>query len=156
MQMLYKTSVAAIVATACLGLTYIALAQGPVGDEVKITFDRAVMVGSETLPPGEYTIRQVTSASNPRVLEFTHDNGTKLDATVTAIPILQNTPPAKTTAVLNDEGGGARLARIWVQGKSYGYEFTGTAAPASQAASSTVRLEGRYEPGAAPQVAAAS
>lgn len=119
------------------------LAQGPVGDEIKITFDRPVQVGSKMLPAGDYTIRQVTSASNPRVLEFRSQDGSKLDATVTAIPILQNTPPTQTQAILQDEGGGARLSRIWVQGKTYGYGFPGSAMSASQA-TAQARLTGSY------------
>jgi len=119
-------------------------AQGPVGDEVVVTFDRQVQVGSQTLSPGKYTIRQVTSASNPRVLEFTSDNGTKLDATVTAIPVLQNTPPSETKVILDDEHGAARLARIWVQGKSYGYEFPGSATSTGTTTTAGVTLEGRY------------
>ena len=123
-----------------MGLPNAVRAQGPAGDEIQVTLDRAVQVGSQTLPAGSYTIRQVTSASNPRVLEFTSENGTKLDASVTAIPILQNTPPSETKVILDDEGGVARLARIWVQGKNYGYEFPGTAMPAAQAAASSARL----------------
>lgn len=123
-----------------------AFAQGPASDTVMVTFDRPVQVGSQTLPAGEYTIRQITSASNPRVLEFTSDHGTKLDATVTAIPILQNSAPSQTKIELQDEGGGARLARIWVQGKNYGYAFPGEAAPAKPTPSTSARLEGTFAP----------
>jgi hypothetical protein len=133
----------ALLLTTALGLVFnhTSFGQGPVGDEVMVTFDQTVQVGSHTLPAGKYTIRQVTSASNPRVLEFTSNNGTKLDATVAAVPILQNTPPAKTRVVLDNEGGAPRLAKIWVQGKSYGYEFPGdgNATPAS-----TVGLQGTF------------
>jgi hypothetical protein len=108
-----------------LVFSHTSFAQGPVGDEVMVTFDQTVQVGSHSLPAGKYTIRQVTSASNPRVLEFTSRNGTKLDATVAAVPILQNTPPSKTRVIVDNEGGIPRLSRIWVQGKSYGYEFPG-------------------------------
>jgi len=125
-------------------ITSTCLAQGPVGDEVVVTFDRQVRVGAQTLAPGQYTIRQVTSASNPRVLEFTSDNGTKLDATVTAIPVLQNTPPSETKVILDDEHGAARLARIWVQVKSYGYEFPGTPAANVVTTTASLTLEGRY------------
>jgi hypothetical protein len=137
--------------TAALSLVLIhtSFGQGPVGDEVMVTFDRAVQVGSQTLPAGKYTIRQVTSASNPRVLEFTSDNGTKLNATIAAAPVLQNAPPDKTKVVVDDEGGQARLVRIWVQGKSYGYEFPGSQVPGSSA-SSAVALEGRFTSQAAP------
>jgi hypothetical protein len=131
-------------------------AQGPVGDTVIVTFDRAVQVGDHTLPAGEYRIRQITSASNPRVLEFTSDNGTKLEATVTAIPVLQNTAPGKTEAILQDEGGGARLHRIWVQGKNYGYEFPGEVAAAPKPATNTLNLQASYQAAPPPpQVAAA-
>src|ERR1051326_2019382 len=97
--------------TTALGLVFshTSFGQGPVGDEVMVTFDQTVQVGSHALPAGKYTIRQVTSASNPRVLEFTSDNGTKLEATVAAVPILQNTPPSKTRVILDNEGGTARL-----------------------------------------------
>jgi hypothetical protein len=134
-------------AIAFLALTPV-FAQGPAGDRVTVTFDRAVQIGSQTLPAGEYTVRQVTSASNPRVLEFTSNNGTKLDATVTAIPILQNTAPSETKVILEDEGGGARLSRIWVQGKNYGYEFPGKTAPGVKAGA--IGLEASYN---APQPA---
>jgi len=127
-----------------LMLTGVGRAQGPAGDQIKITFDRAVAVGSHSLPAGEYLIRQVTSGSNPRVLEFTSKNGTQLDATVTAIPIMQNTAPTETKVILDEEGGTPRLARIWVQGKNYGYAFPGTAASAVQTAANAGRLEGRY------------
>jgi len=128
-------------------------AQGPVGDEIKVKFDRPVQVGSQTLPAGDYTVRQVTSASNPRVLEFKTQEDNKLVATVTAIPVLLNTPPSDTRVVLEDEGGGARLSRILVQGKTYGYGFPGSALPASQATTATTasaQLSGAYERAAEP------
>jgi len=137
-------------------LTVGAFGQGPVADEVKVTFDRPVQVGSETLQAGDYRVRQVTSASNPRVLEFITENDNKLVATVTAIPVLQNTPPSETKVILQDEGGGARLSRIWVQGKSYGYGFPGSAMPATQATTASAQLSGSYAGApAAPVVASA-
>jgi hypothetical protein len=125
-----------------------ALAQGPPGDTVIVKIDRPLQVESHSLAPGEYTIREITSASNPRVLEFTSNNGTKLEATVTAIPVMQNTPPNQTKLIVDDELGIARLKRIWVQGKTYGYEFTQQDNGAS-AASNTVNLQATYQ--AAPQ-----
>jgi len=131
--------------TMALGLVFTnsSFGQGPVGDEVMVTFDQSVQVGSHTLPAGKYTIRQVTSASNPRVLEFTSKNGTKLDATVSAIPVLQNTPPSKTRVILDEEAGTPRLDKIWVQGKSYGYQFPGKA-NGTTVAGNPIGLEGRF------------
>jgi hypothetical protein len=128
-------------------LTGLAFAQGPVGDEIVVTLDRAAMVGSHTLNAGEYTIRQVTSASNPRVLQFTSDHGTKLEATVTAIPIFQTIPAAENRVVLDNEGATPRLDRIWIQGKNYGYEFPGKAMAGATAASTDtgLRMEARFD-----------
>jgi hypothetical protein len=136
-----------------LVFTHTSFGQGPVGDEVMVTFDQTVQVGSHSLPAGKYTIRQITSASNPRVLEFTSNYGTNLHATVAAVPILQNTPTSKTRVILDNEGGTLRLARIWVQGKTYGYEFPGRSN--SSAASNTVGLEGTFVAQAAPPAAVA-
>jgi len=121
------------------------IAQGPVGDKVEVKFNQEVRVGSQTLPAGEYEIRQITSASNPRVLEFTTNHGTNLQATVTAVPIMQNTPPAETQVILDQEGSVARLNRIWVQGKTYGYEFPGKGGAVTTAQTTQVQLTGRFE-----------
>jgi len=100
-----------------------AFAQSPVNTAIEVKLDRGALVGSYMLAPGEYSVRQITSANNSRVLEFTTDHGTKLAATVTAIPLLQNTPPSDTKVMFDNEGGSTRIAKILVQGKDYGYEF---------------------------------
>jgi len=128
------------------GCGFLAIAQGPVGDKVVVKFGQDVIVGTQTLPAGEYEIRQLTSASNPRVLEFTTEHGTHLQATATAIPILQNAAPSETQVILDEEGGGVpRLNRIWVQGKNYGYEFPEKGGPTTVAQTTQVQLTGRYE-----------
>lgn len=129
---------------AILAASVIAVAQGPVGETVVVKLDRPTYVGSQMLPPGDYTIRQITSTSNPRVLEFTSDNGTKLDATVMAIPAMQNTPPLETKVILNDEGGTPRITRIWVQGETYGYEFPAEDITQPPAAPKPIGLQGRF------------
>lgn len=100
-----------------------AFGQGPVNTAIEIKLDRGALVGSYMLAPGDYSVRQITSANNSRVLEFTTDHGTKLAATVTAIPLLQNTPPSDTKVMFDNQGGLTRIAKILVQGKDYGYEF---------------------------------
>jgi len=101
----------------------VALGQSPVNTAIEVKLDRGALIGSYMLAPGEYTIRQINSANNSRVLEFTTDHGTKLAATVTAVPLLQNTPPSDTKVMFDNEGGSTRIAKILVQGKDYGYEF---------------------------------
>lgn len=153
--MTHKPFVQTAIAIISSALTFGVFAQGPVGDEIKVTFDRPVQVGSQTLPAGEYRVKQVTSASNPRVLEFTTNDDNKLMATVTAIPVMQNTPPSETKVLLQDEGGGARLSRILVQGRTYGYGFPGEAMPASRTTTASSQLTGSYATNAGNTVASA-
>lgn len=108
-------------------------AQGAGEDQFTVKFDRSVQIGSQTLPSGTYTVRQATNAAKSRVLEFS-SGSTKLDTTFTEIPSLQSTAPTETKAILEDEGNGARLSRIWVQGKNYGYEFPGKTVPVTEPA----------------------
>jgi LPXTG-motif cell wall-anchored protein len=102
-----------------------------------------VQAGETTLAPGEYTVRQISSASNPSVLEFTSDRGTKLAATLTAIPLLQNTPPSETKVVLENQGATSRISKIWVEGEDYGYEFPSDQLVPTQVAVTTMQV--RYD-----------
>jgi len=138
-------SIPAKICLPALVLTIAAFSQGPVGDTVMVNLDRPVHVGSSTLAPGDYTIREIGTASNARVLEFTSDKGTKMEATATAIPVVQNAPPGQTKLILKTEGGEARLSRIWVQGKTYGYEFPGEAT-GTATASAGLAMQGQYQP----------
>lgn len=100
-----------------------ATAQSPIEDRLTVRFDNPVMVGSQRLEAGEYTVRQLSSASNARVLEFASDNGTKLQATATAIPALRNNTAAETSVMLEPNGADMVVRKIWIGGKNYGYEF---------------------------------
>jgi len=119
-------------------------AQMPITDKVVVNFSTPVVVGDTRLAAGEYTVRQLPSASHPRILEFSSDNGTRLEVTVSTIAALDNLNVHRTTAVLNQRGGESYLDKIWIEGKDYGYEFVqGEPAPMS-AADGTVRLSATY------------
>lgn len=97
--------------------------QRPIHDKIVVTFSKPVMIGDTRLEQGEYTVRQLDSASNPRILEFSTDNGTKLQATVSAIPVLDNLNKHKTSAIVYDTTRGYQLHQLWIEGRDYGYEF---------------------------------
>jgi len=123
-------------------------AQSPISDKLVVTFSKPVMVGDQRIEPGEYTIRQLTSAANPRILEFTTDNGTKLQATASAIPVLDNLNVKRTTVEVYEGPGDYQLHRIWIEGKSYGYEFPASSARSERelAQSRKMTLSGTYTP----------
>lgn len=100
-----------------------AFGQGPINDRLVVTLPHTTWVGTQSLPAGEYTIRQLPTASNPRLLEFSSDNGTKLEATVTAIASINNNNVRDTSVILEQKGGQYFLKNVWIQGKTYGYEI---------------------------------
>jgi hypothetical protein len=134
----------------------IALAQGPITDKVTVSFPNPVVVSGTTLPAGEYTIRQLPSSNNPRVLEFTSDNGTKVEVTTTAFPILDNRNQKPTSVILEQRGNAYHVSQIWLAGKNYGYGLVpGDANSATAATSQAIRLTATYTP-AGQQAAAAT
>lgn len=100
-----------------------ALAQGPITDKVTVNFANPVTVAGTTLAPGEYTIRQMPSNSNPRVLEFSSDDGKKIEVTATAFATLSNMTRHPTSVILKQRGGNYQIHQVWIGGKNYGYEF---------------------------------
>jgi len=100
-----------------------AMGQSPINDTLVVTFPNSVRVGTQTLNAGEYTIRQLSSASNSRLLEFSTDKGTSIQASATSIPALDNNNRNDSSVLLVERGGLPQLHKIWIKGKSYGYEF---------------------------------
>lgn len=112
----------AMTATLLLGAAVV-VAQGPVRDKVVVTFPNAVIVAGKALPAGEYTVRQIESTASPRVLEFSSDDGTEVQATVSTIPMETNNPRDATGVILEQRGNNYYVSKIWVQGQRYGYQF---------------------------------
>ena len=104
-------------------LAIAASGQTPINDNIVVTFPNDVRVGSQLLKAGEYTVRQLGTASNPRLLEFSTDKGTSIQASATAIAVLDNNNRNDSSVILENRGGQQHIHRIWIRGKSYGYEF---------------------------------
>jgi hypothetical protein len=130
------------------------VAQGPVKDTLVVTFPNPVIVAGKPLPPGEYTVRQLETTTSPRILEFSTDDGTKVQATASAIPMETTAPKEATGVILEQRGNNYYLSKIWVEGQRYGYQFD---SPDSQEeVMRVVRVEGmrmdvNYKPGEAPK-----
>ncbi len=131
------------------GATCVAsFSQTPISDSLVVTFPNAVQVGSQSLPAGEYTVRQINTASNPRLLEFSNDKGTSIQAAATAIPVLDNNNRNDSSVLLETHGSTQVLRRIWIKGKSYGYEFPVDKDKLASAAAGReqVKLSAQYTP----------
>jgi len=110
---------------ALLSVTAAAMAfgQGPISDHLVVTLPNTTWVGTQSLPAGKYTIRQLPTASNPRLLEFSSESGTKLEASITTIASINNNNVRETSVVLEQRGGQYFLKNVWIEGKTYGYEI---------------------------------
>jgi hypothetical protein len=105
------------------GVAWLLPAQGPISDTIKVTFPNPVIVAGERVPAGEYTIRQVDSASNPRLLEFASEDGTRHELVASAMPAADQLVRRDTSVILEQRGDDYYLRQIWIEGKDYGYEF---------------------------------
>jgi hypothetical protein len=123
-----------------------ARAQAPITDSLVVTFPNEVQVGSQRLQAGEYTVKQINTASNPRLLEFSNDKGTSIQATATAIPALDNNNRNDSSVLIETYGGTQVLRQIWIKGKSYGYEFPVNTDQLNAARQEQIKLTAQFTP----------
>jgi hypothetical protein len=95
----------------------------PLEDRVIVNMPYTTTVGEKVLPPGEYVIQRLRSASGSRVLLFYSDNGMKFETSAMTIPVLDQNVARDTKVVLSRLGDDYYYDKVWVQGKEYGYEF---------------------------------
>ena len=93
-------------------------------DKVKVQFDHAVHVNNQVIPPGHYTIEDMSGKeSNNNILEIYTDHGQKFETSFMTIDALKRNPPPKgTKVVLERIGNDYYLHKIWIEGKQYGYQ----------------------------------
>ena len=98
---------------------------------IKADFQHPVVINSETFPPGHYVFQQVRGPGEIPVFHVTNSQGKNVTLTSIAIKVRapqsasDYSPPAAqdTEVVLQKIGGKYYLHRIWVQGRTRGWEF---------------------------------
>jgi hypothetical protein len=108
-----------------LGLSFIlppASAQS--AETVRVALPFQAIVGTVTLPAGEYIIRELDNAAENPVLEITSVNG-HVSAMVLAasVPTANTLPSPKSEVVLRHEGSKYIATAIWLAGRDYGFEL---------------------------------
>ena|SRR5579864_7810003 len=97
-------------------------------DIVKVTLPHGAMVGTITLPAGDYTIRDLTDGgSSSSVLQIQPEKGSGVTAVVTRISEPNNKRADHTLVVLQHSGDTYQLDKIWLEGRDYGYELVSAA-----------------------------
>ena len=98
---------------------------------IKTDFQHPVVINSETFPPGHYVFQQIHSKTNSPIFRVTDPQGNNLTLTSIAIKVQvpqrasNYSPPAAqdTEVILQKVGGNYYLHRIWIQGRTRGWEF---------------------------------
>jgi len=93
-------------------------------DMVKVTLPRGAMVGTVTLPAGEYTIRDLTDdGSSASVLQIRSTTGKMVVAEAMRISEPDNKRADRTEVILQRESGKYQMDKVWLQGRDYGYQL---------------------------------
>ena len=98
---------------------------------IQADFQHPVVINSQTFPAGHYVFQQIHSKTNLPVFRVTDPQGKNLTLTSIAIKVRaprsagDYSPPAAqdTEVVLQKIGGKYYLHRLWVQGRTRGWEF---------------------------------
>jgi len=95
----------------------------PLDDKVTVTMPYTTTIGHKTLPPGDYMIKRLPSQSGSRILLVYSDDGMKFETSAMTIPVLDPDVARDTKIILSRVGDDYYYDKVWVQGKSYGYQF---------------------------------
>jgi len=95
----------------------------PLDDKVTVTMPYTTIIGHKTLPPGDYMIKRMSSQGGSRILLVYSDDGMKFETSAMTIPVLDINTARDTKIVLSRLGDDYYYDKVWVQGKSYGYQF---------------------------------
>jgi hypothetical protein len=95
----------------------------PLDDKVTVNMPYTTTIGEKTLPPGDYVIKRMSGLSPNRVLLVYSDEGLKFETSAMTIPVYDPDVARDTKIILSRVGDDYYYDKVWVQGKSYGYQF---------------------------------
>jgi len=124
--MIKKRFVSLVFAAAAVAIAAPASAQGFVSDQrTFFTFSAPVQLPGVTLPAGKYTFRLLDSQTNRHVVQIFNAEGTKIFATIMAIPAERSTYPnnAEIQFLETPADVPAAVDVWWYPGTKTGHEF---------------------------------
>jgi hypothetical protein len=93
-------------------------------DGVRVTLPHPVTIDDVVLEPGEYEIRRPSPNSNDQVLRFFNNDKLRYQTIAQTIPTTAGEePPEQSKIILHHIGDKYYFDKIWIEGKTYGYEF---------------------------------
>lgn len=103
-----------------------AFAQEPVDQRTYFTFSAPFeLPGNKTLPAGKYTFRVLDSPSNRHIIQILNQDGTRIQATLLAIPAQRQDPPSEPEIRFMEAAASMPPAvkTWWYPGRTIGHEF---------------------------------
>jgi hypothetical protein len=104
-----------------MGASLTLMSQG-LTDGVKVTLPHPVTIDDVVLEPGEYEIRRASNTTD-QILRFFNKDELRYQTIALTIPAEQERPPEETKVILHHVGDKYYFDKIWMEGKSFGYEF---------------------------------
>jgi len=97
------------------------LAAQPMQKTVNVTLTQAVVIGDETLAPGEYTFKEVS----PKLVQVFSGDKMRAEAAVITIDTEGKQPSKDTKLVLYKfaDSDSFYIDKMWIQGLNTGFEF---------------------------------
>ena len=100
--------------------------KSPVNQRTYFTFSAPFeLPGNKTLPAGKYTFRVLDSPSNRHIIQIMNQDGTRIQATLLAIPAQRQDPPSEPEIRFMEAAASMPPAvkTWWYPGRTIGHEF---------------------------------
>lgn len=92
-------------------------------DGVRVTLPHPVTIDDVVLEPGEYEIRRPSPNTNDQVLRFFSNDKLRYQTIAQTVPTAGEDTPEESKIILHHIGDKYYFDKIWIEGKTYGYEF---------------------------------
>ena len=87
----------------------------------RVNIPYSITAGSQQLPPGDYTIREISAVGH--IFGLYNADGTKFEMFLPAIPMDEPTIAQKTDLTFRTEGNEHILEQLRISGMNVGYQF---------------------------------
>jgi len=111
----------AVASVMVMGFSFTLMSQG-LTDGVKVTLPYPVTIDEVVLDPGEYEVR-MPSQTNEQILRFFSKDKLRYQTVVQTIPTEGEKAPEESKILLHHIGDRYYFDKIWMEGRSYGFEF---------------------------------
>jgi hypothetical protein len=100
----------------------VGVAAAQTGNLMTVKLPNATLVGTTTLPAGNYTVREIEGDGNSGIIQFTDNKGDVATVIAMEIPVDSSTAD-RTKVILKSDGEGFKVDKLWVEDRPYGFQI---------------------------------